>query len=411
MTHAILASLGTGGDVEPFLRLGRVLAARGLSVTLASNAPYGELAAERGLSFRSLVTAEETERRLADPDLWHPVKGPLLAAEWGVGFLPAQYAELAELAREPGTVLVATPLVVAARLVQERLSRPLASILLQPWAIPSRLAPPVMPYGFTLPRRAPRALGRLYWSTFHGAAQLRLGRPINRMRRTLGLPPVRNVVRWAFSPDLVVGLFPDWFAPPAGDWPRELRLTGFPLERPCGELPPELDAFCRHEPPIAITFGTGMRHAERPFAATIEACQKLARPGIVLARHPPSMELPPSIHACRFAPFHALFPRCAAVVHHGGMGTLAEAIAAGIPQLILPFAHDQPDNAARIERLGLGRRLGPRSGAGKISRALEALLAPEVRERCASLAARLRRNEPLETAGDLIETLLACSAR
>src|SRR5262245_22097024 len=108
MTHAILATLGTGGDVYPYLRLGRVLERRGHRVTLASNEPHRTLAAEFGLDFCPLVSAHETDRRLADPAFWHPARGPLLAAEWGTGFLPEQYERLAGLAQTPGAVLVAS---------------------------------------------------------------------------------------------------------------------------------------------------------------------------------------------------------------------------------------------------------------------------------------------------------------
>ena len=154
--RVILVTAGTDGDLYPYLRLGERLRARGHSVIVASNATHRRLASDRGFDFRSLVSEEETVKRLADPDFWHPVRGPLLASAWGVGFLEPQYALLAELAASDDCLLVASPLIFAARMVEERLSRPLASVLLQPWGIPSIDAPPVMPGGFTLPRWAPR---------------------------------------------------------------------------------------------------------------------------------------------------------------------------------------------------------------------------------------------------------------
>ena len=412
--HAILVAIGTDGDVIPYLRLGRRLRARGHRVTLASNASHEKLAAEQGFPFRPLVSLEETERRLADPDFWHPVKGPLSAAEWGLNFIGPQYELLAELAAEDDAVLVAVPVIVAARIVQEKLARPMASLLLQPWGIPSAVVPPVMPYSFTLPRWAPRMAGRLYWRFLHKAVDLRFAGPLDRARRSLGLEPVRNIAHWIFSPQSVIGLFPDWYGPPQTDWPPQVRLAGFPFDdsEAQGELPSGLAAFCdRGDPPIVFTFGTGMLHARSRFRAAVDACRRLDRRAILLTPHENQLpeELPPSVHHCTFAPFRKLLPRCTAVVHHGGMGTLAEALACGTPQLILPSAHDQPDNAARIRRLGVGGKLRPGASAGSIARALDGLLTAEVRERCRTLSERLAGHDSLELAVRWLEELCSDS--
>jgi rhamnosyltransferase subunit B len=413
--HAILATVGTDGDFYPYLRLGKRLRARGHRVTLAANEPHGSLAADHGFDFHPLVSEEQTRKRLTDPNFWHPVKGPLLASEWGVGFLQPQYELLERLAAPEDSVLVAAPLIFAARLVHEKLSRPLASVLLQPWGIPSIDAPPVMPGGFTLPRWSPRFVGKLYWGLIDKIVDRRLGRPVNRVRERLGLPAVRNVARYAFSPDLVLGMFPDWYGEPQADWPGQTRLPGFPLEETGSDsrLSPDTAAFCRSgKPPVAFTFGTGMLHARRQIEAAIDACRRLELPGVLLTPHEEQLPtpLPGFVHHCRFAPFAELFPLCSAVVHHGGMGTLAQALVAGLPQLVLPLAHDQPDNAARLERLGVGAKLGPRQGGERVARALAALSRPEIRARCRELATRLVDHDSLAIASDWLEELSSRSA-
>src|SRR5213075_3040591 len=99
-------------------------------------------------------------------------------------------------------------------------------------------------------------------------------------------------------------------------------------------------------------------------------------------------------HHCNYAPFKKLFPRCRAVVHHGGVGTTAQALAAGIPQLMLPMAWDQPDNAMRVRRMGAGEWLLPNSTAARIAGALAELMTPETRQRCRAVAARFGNGDP-----------------
>src|SRR5579884_2862999 len=170
--HAILATMGTDGDVFPQVGLGAQLRARGHQVTLAAPEPYRDLAANLGLGFRPLVTAAEAGRMLADPDLWHPLRSGRMMARWGAGLLPRQYELLAELAAGPGSVLVANPGVLAARLVQEKRVCPMATLLLQPGLLPSTSAPPEMPAGLTLPRGLPRPVGGLYWAAVDAAGYL-----------------------------------------------------------------------------------------------------------------------------------------------------------------------------------------------------------------------------------------------
>src|ERR1700722_1909762 len=144
-------------------------------------------------------------------------------------FLDRQYALLAELAHDGDTVLAASVAMLGARLVQEKLGRPLASVILQPWMIASVSAPPVMPGGLILPRGAPRLLGKLYWRTVNAVGDLLIGRPLNRLRAALDLKPVRCVFQWWNSPELVLGMFPPWYGAPQADWPAQIRLAGFPL--------------------------------------------------------------------------------------------------------------------------------------------------------------------------------------
>jgi UDP:flavonoid glycosyltransferase YjiC (YdhE family) len=397
--HVILASLGTDGDVVPHLGLGAKLRARGHHVTLAVPETYQDQAARLGLDFHPLASAADAARMLADPDLWHPLRSGRMMARWGGPLIARQYDLLADLAKEPSSVLVANPGVLAARLVRDTLRRPIATLLLQPGLLPSIADPPQMPAGLTLPRGLPSRVGAAYWAAVDAAGYFLAARPLNRVRRSLGLTAVGRLFRWWLSPDLVIGLFPRWYAAPPPDWPPQLRLAGF--GRFDGglddALPDELRAFCAAgAPPIAFTLGTGMAHGAAFFREAVRACEMMGARGLLVTRYPDRLPtaLPPVVRHVAFAPFRRLLPLCAAVVHHGGVGTTAAALAAGTPQLVLPMAWDQPDNAARVRRLGCGESLAPRQWtAGALARALDRVMTAAVRDRCRAAAAQAGAEE------------------
>jgi UDP:flavonoid glycosyltransferase YjiC (YdhE family) len=235
---------------------------------------------------------------------------------------------------------------------------------------------------------------------------------INAFRSELGLPAVQGILKgWVHSPELVIGLFPDWFGVPQPDWPPNFHLTGFPLFDESGlrELPPELEHFLAEgEPPIIFTAGSAMRHAGDQFRMAAEACRRLGRRGILLTKYAEQLPspLPPGVRHFDYIPFSQVLPRAAAFVHHGGVGTLAQALAAGVPQLITPFNHDQPDNAVRITRLGAGSMLWAKAlSAGKLAAQLERILkSKEMAARCRELAQRIDRGRSVAEACNLIES-------
>ena len=131
------------------------------------------------------------------------------------------------------------------------------------------------------------------------------------------------------------------------------------------------------EPPVVITPGTAHRRASAFFEAAADASRRLGRRALLVTSHVEQIPaaLPPGVLHVRFAPFGRLLPRCAAVVHHGGIGTCSRGLQAGIPQLAMPMAFDQPDNAARLSRLGVGASLSPQRFTGpRVAQALEELL-------------------------------------
>jgi UDP:flavonoid glycosyltransferase YjiC (YdhE family) len=409
--HVVLATLGTDGDVMPFVGLGSILRSRGHRVTLGAPEPYRSSATERDLEFCPLVTSDAVREMLSNPDMWHPLRSGPMMARWGSRFLRAQYEDLARLVRDD-TVMVANPGVLSARLVQETRGSRLATLLLQPGLLPSIESPPQMPGGLTLPTWAPRFIAKLYWTSVDFAGALMAAGTLNELRATLGLAPIRRLFKWWLSPDLVIGLFPPWYAPPPRDWPPQLGLAGFGHFDGGSsiELPDQLRAFCEAgTPPIVFTMGTGMTHASKFFRAAVRACELLGARGLVVTKFPEYLptNLPDTVRPCAFAPFRALLPLCAAIVHHGGIGTTAAALSAGIPQLVLPLAWDQPDNAARVRALGAGTSLPPkRRSPEHMANAVSRLMTEETRRQCRALARRSHAEpDGLQAAANIVEQL------
>ena len=220
----------------------------------------------------------------------------------------------------------------------------------------------------------------------------------NAFRAELGLPPVSRLFdRWLHSPQRTIGLFPEWFAPPPPDWPPNVVLTGFPLWDESGVRGPssELEEFLgAGEPPVVFTAGSAMTQAQRFFQVSAEVCRATGRRGLFLTMFPEQLPapLPDGVRHFDYVPFSAVLPRSAVLVHHGGIGTTAQALAAGVPQLVVPAAHDQPDNAVRVRRLGAGEFLLPRSYTA--ANAVEVLRPPERSRRSARTAAASRGSWP-----------------
>jgi rhamnosyltransferase subunit B len=417
--HAILASLGTDGDVLPFIGVGAKLRARGHRVTLAAAEDYAGQAEAHGLEFSQLVTSERMRDLLGNADFWHPIKTARFTGKWGASLIEPQYRLLKSLANDADSVLVTNPAILAAAVVAEELQRPSANIVLQPWVIKSAIAPPIMPM-VTLPQWAPPIAHRIAFRAIDFAADCLVGPTLNGLRKSVGLKPMRRIVTNWFSPRLVLGMFPDWFGPPQTDWPKQIRLTGFPLFDGAikRRLPANILGFLsRKKPTVIFTFGSGMMHARELCEAASRICGALDLQGLLINRHYTPDNSPPHMLSASFLPFSEIFPRCAAVVHHGGVGTMAEAFASATPQLILPLGFDQLDNGVRVQKLGVGlhtrskHNLVSHRGAirtrdiEEITAALRRLLTPEFRANALSISKRVTREDALEMAATCLEEL------
>jgi len=405
----LLVAMGTDGDVYPFIALGLVMRERGHEVVLLANEHYADRVCGT-LGYEPLGTESEHRRIVDDPAFWDPLLGSRVVAEWGMSQIRRQYAAIERL-YEPGRTVVASPAsVIGARLAQERLGISLATIVLQPVVFRSLYRLPVMPGVPRVPSWMPRFVKAVFWKGVDALADRVMASRISAFRCDLGLTPVKRILEWWLSPDLVIAMFPSWYATPQPDWPTQVRVTGFPMydHRRAESLPPDVREFLdREDRPIVFTPGTGVGHGQMFFQAAAGACRLMGRRGMLLSRFrtqvPPN--LPPSIRHFDYVPFGQLFSHVAAVVHHGGIGTVSHALAAGVPQLIMPRSFDQPDNAQRVRARGLGDVIKPSAfRASRIAQKLTSLLESQaVRENCRKVVGLFPMEDPLQRACELIE--------
>lgn len=414
----ILVGLGSAGDVHPNVGLGRALMKRGHRVVLVAASVFRDLAAQAGLEFFGLGNDAEHEEVIRNPDLWDPMKAfPLVAKRLMLPFMPPVYDFIAQniaQSGEPGRTVVAAPgTSFGARIAHEKLGVPLATVHLQP----SLLRSSVHPATYMIPdivAPMPVWLRKLYYRVVDRLLIDRLlGPGTNAYRKTLGLPPVRRFFDgWLHSPQMVIGLFPEWFAGHAPDWPANFHHAGFPLWDESDVRKPmvELEAFlAAGDAPYVFTAGSAMMHGQEFFRVAAEVCSTSGRRGILIAKFAEQIpaSLPPTVRHFEYVPFSQVLPRAAAFVHHGGIGTTAQAFAAGVPQLVMPLAHDQFDNAMRVRRLGVGDFLLPKQfKVAAVAQRLQRLSgSTEIAGNCKLRAKALAGASALEATCDLLERL------
>ena len=398
MTRYLVSALGSAGDVHPFITISQALIARGHAVRMIASPYFEERIRRAGVDFAPMGAPGDYERVLQRPELWEPRSGSRFILDELLQRVPEGY-EVTRAAAHDADVLIGSTLSWGMRLVQEVAGLPGATVHLSPVCIPSAIAPPILP-----------GVGDLSWMPYWSRRLLQragdrfvldrlIGPRLNGFRASLGLPPVRRIwSRWVHSPDLTIGAWPEWFAPRQPDWPPQAQTSGFPVFDEVGRLDPALERFIEDAratgtAPIGITAGSAMAHGGRFYARALDACRALDVRVVLVTAFAGQLPspLPGWAHRTAYAPFSTLLPRLAALIHHGGIGTSAQALAAGIPQAIVPFAHDQFDNAARLRRLGVSTTLGPADPVGRWTNGLHTVLSdPAVRAAVRLGQARMR---------------------
>jgi rhamnosyltransferase subunit B len=396
----VLAGIGTKGDLFPLLALGRELARRGYACDLLTNQGYESLALSHGLGFHP-VTVPQTNNIVS---IQANLDGHVFPS-----YAPTFEYFQHQRARGEALLVLNLDECSASNAMCELYGLPLCRVVLAPskfnsvyrpaWPLKAKLEGP---FAATYRRyRLPQIYARMEQAPFV------LGR-INPFRARWGLPPLTHFSQINAPVLRRLGFFPDWFAPPPPDWPQDLDLVGFPLPKSTAPLPSGLASFIEREgKPLVFTPGTGVVDVEQFFADARRCCEQLNRPGVFLSPH---YRCPPSgpgdrIYHADFVDLAPLLEQSALLVHHGGIGTTARALEAGIPQIIRAAVYDQPDNGDRVATLGVGIFFEP--GRYDFERLLQGITwllgSDDVRRRLSQRSQQIAGTDAIAAAADRVE--------
>jgi rhamnosyltransferase subunit B len=400
MIQTIVTAPGSLGDVNPMLAIARALQQAGHQVLFLAAERYLPLAHRSGLRTHPLVTEEQFRRLTDNPDVWHPRHGARLIFQEAVEhFLASHYAWLEQTCEPQNTILVSHVLDFAGRVYRDaHPNTRFVSVLPAPALLRSRTTPPRLS-GHVWERWVPRRLMPLAYRCADLWIDRIGGPPINQLRRSLGLPPVNRILHdWWWSPDLVLGLFPEWFSIAPQDRSPQLECIGFPLadsadvveEKVTQKLQAVLGQF-GSDRPIVFAPGTAHHHAAKFLESANAACRQLKQPGVLISTAADQFptDLAPRVVTAEYLPFSQLLPHAQAIVHHGGVGTTSQALRAATPQVVVPMAFDQFDNAERVSDLGCGSWLAmPKQTSQRLAQQLAAL--PRTAQHVHEVAERIR---------------------
>ena len=422
----VLATIGSLGDLHPFIALGRALSARGVDVVVACAAEYRIKVERAGLTCRPVRPSfgdMEAQLGMDRTELTRAVlkRSDFLFRKLIVPSVRTAYEDMLPIVAGADMVLTST-LSFGARLACERLEVPWIGIVLQPLMFFSIYDPPVIPKVEWLAALC-RRLGPSATAFLLGIVKRAVGgllRPVRALRSEIGLAPtaLNPLFEGQFGTDGAIGLYSKVLSDVRADYPRPIALAGFAFfdsEDGGGPvLGPDLQEFLAAGPaPLVFTLGSLIVNSPGAFYRESLAAARLLGARVVLlvgeGAYPACAPLrSPTVFICAYAPHSLLFPRAAAIIHQSGVGTLAQALRSGRPQLIVPFFADQADNAARAVRLGVARSLRPaKYVAATAARELSLLTThAEYRSRALALCERLSGEDgAAEAAGIVLNRL------
>lgn len=413
--RVLMTTFGSRGDLNPYLALGHGLAARGHEPTIATHEYYRGTVEAEGLGFRPVRPDAMPDDRKLFVRAMGRRRGPMVVLkEIVIPRLRLSYEDTLEAARDADLIVTHT-LSFAGPIVAEKRGMPWVSTVLAPMLFFSRHDFPVVPvlpraYRFHWIPGMTGLLGRLFRAVTRSWAG-----PVRELRAELGLPAGDNpLFEGQHSPRLVLGLFSRVLAEPQPDWPPRTKLTGFLFRDPSPGEDPQLESVRAFldagPPPIVFTLGSSAVIAAGSFYdESLAAARRLGMRALLMVGDDPTNRpagpLGDDAIAVERAPHEAIFPRVAAIVHHGGIGTLGQGLRAGRPMLVVPWTHDQPDNARRAVRLGVARSLG--AGHYRAKRAADELRTllddPHYLARSAAVAETIRSEDGVREACEGIE--------
>jgi rhamnosyltransferase subunit B len=422
----VLSNIGTLGDTNPLIAIALELRRRGHTPIMALPEVYRPKIAPLGLEFHALRPDIDPSNTILVEMVYDVKRGTERGLrEFLFPALRQTYEDLLQAATRPARadLLLLGELNYAGPVVAEVTGIPWASYVLAPFSFFSAYDPPVLPPypGLAKAEAFLPGMGHAIRSVARLVTR-KWPEPIYALRREHGLPPGPNPIFDAkHSPQLVLALFSRVLGQPQKDWPANVLVAGFCFyDADAGNagLPPGVAEFlAAGEPPIVFTLGSAAVLAAGSFYEfSAQAAMRLGRRAVLLIgsdpRNRPRQKLPDSICVAEYAPYSAVFPQASVVVHQGGVGTTAQCLRAGKPMIIMPYSHDQPDNARRMRRMNLSRTIARKAYLpARVARELRSLLSgAEMAARAAQIGAHLARENGVRAACDALEQLCAQSS-
>lgn len=419
MSRILVTTLGTLGDLHPMIAVALELRQRGHDVVFVTHEVYQSKLEALKFEFHRMrpdfAAFNDPQEMARMMDL--KTGQEYMVRQWANPNLRDMYTDLFNVAQKSDFIFSGEG-VTATPLVAEKLKMKWASSAMVPMSFFSAYDPPVL---------APfPALANLYQLgltfnrgiiNFAKFVSNSWASPVRQLRSELGLSPLKGnpYIDCKFSPYLVIALFSSVLGQPQPDWAPNSVVAGFTYYdgTQSTELPEEVERFLNAgSAPIIFTLGSAaVMDAGNFYQESIKVAKLIYRRAILLiGKNPPPQNLSDSknIIAVNYLPYSQIFPRAAAIVHQGGIGTTAQALRAGRPTLIMPYSHDQPDNAARVERLGTSRTIKRNQySAPRVAKALNELLDnPSYAEKAAEIARILQAENAVSVACDAIEKQL-----
>jgi rhamnosyltransferase subunit B len=401
---AIISAPGSRGDVNPMIAIGRQLRSDGFDVLISLAEPYAPLADAAGLTPVVVIGKEEFDTALASPKIWTPVGGARAVIRLLVKRFLRPHFQLIQQHHRPGqTVLVSHPLDLSSRIYRDLdVSTPLIDVHLAPTVLRMPASPTrITPWSLE-PRRPAWLIKTAHWFADRLILDPLTAGPVNQLRAEYSLPPVKRVFhQWWLSPDKIIAMYPKWFAPETEVFSPRLVHAGFPL----ADLDQSSAEVSVQGRPFVFTAGTANHHCRAFFQRAADACVQLNHPGLLLSTFADNFpqHLPSLVRTESYLSLAAVLPQAAAIVHHGGIGTTSQALAAGTPQLIRPMAFDQFDNASRVMRLGCGTWL---RNDNNLAASLQQILDGVFHDGCKQAAGRFTTASAVQFAAREVKSLL-----
>ncbi len=419
MKHIVFLAYGTRGDVQPYVTLGLALQARGYRVSIAASEVFASWVDELGLDFLPLSFDIIQMMHTEDAKKWASYGSkPLLGLRWAKR-LAAKYAsvsalELINYARDADLAISSVTAIPFGDCAAERYGVKHMAAILFP------IAPTGDPRAVAVPFR-PKTYSRLNWFSCWISEWILWWMSkdvLKTIRAEIGLPPInrQTLVSRLRQIPTIHGIS-EHVVPRPKDWPPHVHNTGYWFLDENGWTPPQdlLDFLDADAPPIYVGFGS-MSSAHDPKEITriiVRALEQTGQRGVLLggwAGLGEDIPLPPTVYRVDSAPHSWLFPRMAAIVHHGGAGTTAAGLRAGRPNIVVPHLGDQPFWGRRVYELGVGTKpiFIDKLNVKRLAKAIQqAVSDTAMQARAAQLGEQIRRENGVQVAVDIIERYLA----